>query len=100
MRKRKKKKKELEKLISYSFYSKFSNSKVGEISILERALLKQNLQKNKVNSVTAFTKWIFESTKGKRITKNIGLGLQVRGKFMHHSHSCTDVARAGRIGPK
>ena len=66
MRKRKKKKKELEKLISYSFYSKFSNSKVGEISILERALLKQNLQKNKVNSVTAFTKWIFESTKGQK----------------------------------
>lgn len=66
MKKRKKKKKGLEKFVSYSFYNRLSNSKVEEISILERWLLKKNLQKNKGNFVSDFTNWIYESTIGQK----------------------------------
>ena len=72
---RKKKKKKLKKLIEpYVSYSWGSDTKVEELSSLERWQLKRNFQKNKGNFVSDFTSWIYESTKGQKDNQNTRSG--------------------------
>ena len=77
---KKRKKKGLNNFIYYSFYNTFSNSKVEKISIIDRVMLQQNLEKNKENTVSAFTSWIFESTKGRKDDQKFRSGVTAERK--------------------
>jgi len=77
---KKKKKKGLNNFIFYSFYNTLSNSKVEKISIIDRAKLQQNLEKNKGIGVTDFTGWIYESTKGQKDCQKSKSGVTIERK--------------------
>ena len=81
---KKRKKKGLNNFIYYSFYNTFSNSKVEKISIIDRVMLQQNLEKNK-NTVSAFTRWIFESTKGRKDDQKFRSGVTAERKFIRNT---------------